>query len=397
MASKKQILVPIAVLAVGVGVAMTLSAMKEPPAEKEKLDLTPLVAVEEVQIDSINLSVGSYGVVQPKYETNIVSQVSGLITELSPDFVRGGFVKKGDVLATIDSSDYEAAFIDAEANYASAIASLELEKAQGKVAEKEWQRILHTEPTELSLRKPQLAQEMARVKAAEASVKRATRNLERTKIVAPYDAIIERRDIGLGTYVSTGKELGKLLNVQVAKIRLPVADNQLQFLDDQGIGAKVTLTTQYSGSKQQWQAEIIRSEGVIDNESRMNYLVAEIADPYGREHNNNPIRFGTYVNATIEGFKVDAAAIVPRHLVNNEQIAVLNDKNQLSYQQVEILQQRGAQVIIAQGLAQGDKIITSALDFPVAGMKLTTLDDMPKEQEDDTFKGGETQLALKDN
>ena len=106
-------------------------------------------------------------------------------------------MKKGQLLARIDPNDYHAALIDAQANMASARAALETEVAQGKVAEQEWKQITDTSPTELSLRKPQLAQEIARVKSAQASVLRAERNLQRTEIRAPYDAMINSRNIGL--------------------------------------------------------------------------------------------------------------------------------------------------------------------------------------------------------
>ena len=96
---------------------------------------------------------------KPKYETLLVAQVNGEIVELNDIFVRGGFVKKGQLLARIDPNDYHAALIDAQANMASARAALEKEVAQGKVAEREWKQITDTSPTELSLRKPQLAQE----------------------------------------------------------------------------------------------------------------------------------------------------------------------------------------------------------------------------------------------
>ena len=392
MATKKQIIIPIIVLIAGVGAMMFFSSMKKPPEEKKDVDLTPIVSVQEVDVMPINLDVTSYGVVQPKYETEMVAQVSGQILSLSDDFVRGGFIKKGQILATIDPSDYEAALIEAQANYASAIASLELEKAQGKVAEREWQRIKDTSPTELSLRKPQLAQEMARVKASQAAVKRAKRNLERTKIISPYDAMIASREIGLGSFVGVGSKLGKLLNVSVAKVRLPVADNQLQFLLASGEQAKVVLSSDYSGKKQQWHATIARSEGVIDNSSRMNYLVAEIQDPYGLKNGTTPIRYGTYVNAHIAGINMESAVLVPRHLVIANQVAVLDDEFKLRYKTVSIVRQQGDKVVISAGLEQGELLITSALDFPVTGMKLALID---ADGQDDDAENAETQLAQK--
>lgn len=393
MATKKQIIIPAIILVGGVLGMMTFSAMKKPPEEKAEVDLTPIVAVEKITLQPLNLDVYSHGVVQPKFATDLVAQVSGQIVELSEHFVRGGFIKKGQVLAVIDPNDYEAALIEADASLATAKAALELEKAQGKVAEKEWQRIKDTSPTELSLRKPQLAQEMAKVKAAEASVKRAKRNLERTKIISPYDAMIANREIGLGSYVGVGSNLGKILNVAVAKVRLPVADNQLQFLTASGEQAKVTLTSDYAGVKQQWHAEIARSEGVIDDSSRMNYLVAEIVDPYGLASGELPLRYGSYVNATITGMKVTKVALVPRYLVADSKVAVYSTDSKLVYKEVTILRQQGAQVIISAGLEDGDMLIKSALDFPVAGMKLALA---PKEVPISPEEEGDTQLALKD-
>ena len=204
MSRKKQIIVPFAILAVGIAGFAGFSAMKKPPEEKEAVDNTPIVAVETVTVEPMRLTVDSYGVVMPKYETQLIAQVTGQIVELSDTFVRGGFIKKGQLLARIDPSDYEAALIDAQATLASAQAALQKERAQGKVAEEEWKRITDSSPTELSLRKPQLAQELARVKAAKASILRAQRNLERTEIIAPYDAMIDSREIGLGSFVTTG-------------------------------------------------------------------------------------------------------------------------------------------------------------------------------------------------
>lgn len=394
MATKKQIIIPFIVLLAGVGAMMFFSSLKKPPEEKKVVDLTPIVAVQEVEVLPVNLDVSSFGIVQPKYETEMVAQVSGQIMSLSDNFVRGGFIKKGQILATIDQSDYEAALIEAQANHASAIASLELEKAQGKVAEREWQRIKDTSPSELSLRKPQLAQEMARVKASEAAIKRAKRNLERTKIISPYDAMIASREIGLGSFVGVGSKLGKLLNVSIAHVRLPVADNQLQFLMASGEHAEVILTSDYSGKQQQWRATIARSEGVIDNSSRMNYLVAEIQDPYGLTSGAKPIRYGTYVKANISGIHMKSAVFVPRHLVVADQIAVLDDENKLRYKTVSIVRQQGDKVVISAGLEQGELLITSALDFPVSGMKLALIDDAIDKTEDLETENVETQLAL---
>ncbi len=375
--------------------------MKKPPEEKEEVDNTPIVAVEPISVAPMTLQVNSYGVVEPKYETELVAQISGQIVELSDTFVRGGFVKQGQLLARIDPNDYEAALIDAEATMASARASLQTERAQGLVAEQEWKRITDTSPTELSLRKPQLAQEIARVKAAQASVLRAKRNLERTEIRAPYDAMIASRNVGLGSFVGTGSMVGKLLGTAIAEVRLPVADNQLEFLIAQGENAKVNLIGTFAGRETVWAAKIVRNEGVIDSKSRMTYLVAEINDPYAllNENNETPVRFGSYVKAKILGLELAQATSIPRYLVENSRVALLDSESKLHYSEVTIVRQNGKNVIISKGLSDGDQLIVSALDYPIDGMKLALIGDKPKQDEDKQADGekSETQVALNDS
>ncbi len=378
MTRKKQIILPFVILLVGILIAVLFISMKKPPETKAEVDNTPIVSIEKIIVSPMTLDVQSYGIVTPKYETEMVAQVSGQIVELSPLFVPGGFVKKGQLLARIDPSDYEANLIDAEANMASARASLEQEEAQGKVAQSEWETITNASPSELSLRKPQLAQELAKVKAAQASVLRAKRNLERTEIRAPYDAMVESRNIGLGSFVSVTFNVGKLLGTSVAEIRLPVADQQLKFLKGNGVESVAVLEGTYSGETKKWPAKIIRSEGVIDSTSRMSYLVAEIKDPYLLSPENTstlPLRFGSYVNAKILGQHIEEATSLPRYLVKDSRVALLDEESTLHYAEVNIIRNLGPNVVISGGLKSGDQIIVSTLEYPIEGMKLALSDD----------------------
>jgi RND family efflux transporter MFP subunit len=393
----KKIILPIIILVAGVGLLMAFSSMKKPPEEKAKIDNTPIVAVENISVIPMTLKVHSYGVVTPKYETELVAQVNGQIVELSESFVRGGFIKKGQLLARIDPNDFKAALIEAQASMASARAALQTERAQGQVAEREWKYITDTSPTELSLRKPQLAQELARVKAAQAAVLRAERNLERTQIRAPYDAMIESRAIGLGSFVGVGSQIGKLLGTAIAQVRLPVADNQLQFLVNHGNDAVVEIKGVYAGKNRLWTASIARSEGVIDNVSRMSYLVAEIHDPYLLEsqHVNkdpiqSPLRFGSYITADILGIKLQQASIIPRYLVVNNRVPVFDADSTLRYAEIDIVRQDGRNVIVSQGLSDGEQLIVSALDYPVNGMKLALIGSKVEPDEDNADKDNQT-------
>lgn len=392
MATKKQIILPIIVLAIGIAGLVGISALKKPPEEKPVVDTTPLVSVEAIEYKPMTFSVSSYGVVAAKYDTELVAQVSGEIIYLADKFVKGGFVKKGDILAKIDPSDYEAGLLDSQANVASAKANMVQERANGEVALREWAEITSSKPTALSLRKPQLAQELAKLKSAEADLLRSHRDLERTVIRAPYDALISSREIGLGAYVTTGSKIGHIYNTDTAEIRLPLADKEMQYLDQKGTHSEVTLMGNFAGSKQQWQGKIVRSEGVVDSKSRMTYLVAEIEDPYGLKTDKNELRFGTYVTANIQGSNAGNVAVIPRHLIVNGLVAIMDSDNTLRYKPVKIIRQEGANVVISEGLDPGMEVITSALDYPLEGMKLALPVD--KTLQDEPIETDKTEIAM---
>ncbi|QDE31338.1 efflux RND transporter periplasmic adaptor subunit [Shewanella polaris] len=392
MATKKQIILPIIVLGIGIAGLVGIAALKKPPEEKPPLDTTPLVSVETIEYKPMTFSVSSYGVVAAKYDTELVSQVSGEIIYLADKFVKGGFVKKGEILAKIDPSDYDAGLLDAQANLASSKATMVQERANAEVAIREWAEITSSKPTDLSLRKPQLAQELAKLKSAEAGLLRAQRDLERTIIRAPYDALISSREIGLGAYVTTGSKLGHVYNTDTAEIRLPLADKEMQYLDRKGTHAEVRLVGNFAGSKQQWIGKIVRSEGVVDSKSRMTYLVAEVDDPYGLNSDKNELRFGTYVTAHVEGNDAGKVAIIPRHLIVNGLVAVMDNDKTLRYKPVTIIRQQGADVVISDGLASGTQVITSALDYPMEGMKLALPED--KIQQEESLETKQTELAM---
>lgn len=369
--NKKQFLLPLLILFVSAGAYWGALQLKKPPLEKEAVDNTPLVTVQVIEASSIDFAVGSYGVVKSQFETDLVAQVSGEIRYLSKKFVRGGFVKKGEILAKIDSNDYQAALIDAQANIASAEAALVLEIANANVAKEQWRKIKGSKPTSLSLREPQVAQEKARLLSSQAGLKRAKRNVERTIIRAPYDALIHTRLISLGSYASIGTALGQVLSTDVAELRLPVADSEMQYLTNGGKKAKVTLDAIISGKKQQWSGIVVRNEGVIDARSHMNYLVVQVKDPYQlKSHDAEKLRFGTYVTARISGKKIDNVSVINRHLMTNNQVAIVNKQGLLHFQRINVVRILDGKAYVNEGLSDGMQVITSALDYPIEGMAL---------------------------
>ena len=376
-ARNKRWILPLAILLAAIAIAVGLGMLRTPPPQKEVGKSVALVDVAPIDMQPIQLQVLSRGLVQPKYTTELVAQVSGEIVALDEAFVRGGIVKKGEVLAQIDPTNYEVRLEEARAGLASATAALELEQAQGEVARVEWEGVSEHPAPALGLRKPQLKQAQAQVAASEATLKQAQKDLERTKIVAPYDALVAERAISLGTFVNVGTLMGKVMDVSSAEIRLPVANSELQYLVANGVNTSVELSGDSLGGRYNWQASIVRNEGVIDDDTRMSYLVARVNDPYnlsGTQTTQRPdLAFGSFVVARIEGRKLDAAARIPRSLIKNNEVPVYHD-GKLQLKPVTVLRHIDGESVVTEGVASGDLLVTTSLEYPVAGMALERFD-----------------------
>ncbi|RTR40785.1 efflux RND transporter periplasmic adaptor subunit [Shewanella canadensis] len=362
--------------------AWLLISTKEAPEQKEEQKPVPIVDVIKVEQKTVSLNLPSYGVVTPKNKTQLVTEVKGRLLTISPNFVAGGVVKKGEQLAAIEPSDYEADLNQAQASLAQAQAALEEEIARGEVAKNDWKGYDGGLPPELGLRLPQLKKEQANVKFAQASLARAKRNLEKTVIRAPFEGIIKTRIVDLGQYVTLGTNLGELYDTRIAEIRLPLANNDLAYLESvDKPDTQVTLSASLAGKNVTWTGDIIRSEGVIDAENRMVYLVAEIKDPYlreGRKEGQLPLKYGSFVTAIIKGRTVDGIVQLPRHIVRNGQVAVISADNIVEVREVNVVRTDVNNVYIKDSLQDGERVSLTKLTNISSGQLVKILGEASK-------------------
>lgn len=356
-------LAPFFILLLAIGGAALLMTTKEAPEQKSEEIPIPIVDVTRVEQQTVSLNLPSYGIVSPKYKTQLVTEVQGRMLSISPLFVAGGIVKKGEQLAQIEPSDYEADLMQAEATLAQATATLNEEIARGEVAKIEFKGYDKGLPPELGLRIPQLKKEQANVKYAQAALARAQRNLARTIIRAPFDGIIKARNVDLGQYVTLGTNLGELYDTSIAEIRLPISNEDLAYLESvDKPDTHVSLSASLAGKENIWLGNIIRSEGVIDADNRMVYLVAEIKDPYLREQKTQgglPLKYGSFVNAVITGRTVDGIVKLPRHIVRNGHVALVSDNNVVEMRHVNVVRSDLENVFIQDSLKTGERVATT--------------------------------------
>lgn len=369
------------ILAVIVVIGMVTMAKGKRPERQDDGQAAVLVEAIEAQTQSLDFIVQSQGSVRPRTQTTLVAQVSGIVVSVSDDFVAGGFFRAGEVLLEIDPSDYQTALKRAEASWASRKAKLAEEKSRSEQAVKDWRNLGRVgDPPDLVMRKPQLADALANVLAAEADIEKARRDLERTKISVPYDGLLRERRVDIGQYVTPGTQLGVSFAVDTAEIRLPLAAADLAFLDlprstDMEIEdyPSVSLMADISGMTQTWDARLIRTEGVLDENSRVLYVVASVVDPYGLlgESQQDELRMGTFVRAAISGRSVNDVVILPRFVLRNDNtVLVANEENELEVREVEVARAEARQVYITSGIGNGELVITTTLDAPIPGTRL---------------------------
>jgi len=381
MVQLRYVLTPFVIILVAVIVLVAMGAMAPKPMKKPIKVKAPLVEVMELEHQDVAFSVSSQGSVLPRTETNIISEVSGNVISVSDKFQVGGFFKKGEELLRIDDITYQVAFLKAESRLESAVAELEQEKARVKQAKDEWLltgKSLEKAPT-LALRLPQLQQAKASIKSAEADLTEAQTKLERTRIIAPYDAMIKAKQVDVGQYISTGNSIAITFAVDYAEVRLPVKQRDIAFLNlpkinqEESTGSNVELFFKIDGKKQHWASKLTRYEGVVDMTSRVHYVVAQLDDPYGIIEGNQAgeLRMGTFVNADITGKTVQSAFAIPRRAIHGANtVYLVDEKNKLHISEIDILRSEVEFVYTLQNLPENQRLILTNIETPVEGMTL---------------------------
>jgi RND family efflux transporter MFP subunit len=372
-------------LAIVAFVVLFLFGKAQQPDRVEDTRQAVLVDVIQAEEQSVIFTISSQGSVQPRTETTLVAEVSGKVSSISPDFIAGGFFKAGDVLLEIDPRDYQTALKRAEANLASQQALLADEQARSEQALRDWTNLGRTgEPSELVLRKPQVQGALAGVEAAEADVEKARRDLERTRISVPYDGLVKRKLVDIGQYVGPSTQLGVTFAIDTAEIRLPLSTNDVAFLDlPSATGAaddaypQVILSAMQAGERRTWEARIVRTEGVVDEASRVIYAVAQVTDPYGvlGLSEQEELKVGTFVSAEIQGRSAGDVIVLPRHALKNDNtVLVANDDDKLEVRNVTVVRAEPHQVYLSSGIEDGERVVTTTLEAPIPGMELSVND-----------------------
>ncbi|MFT6269198.1 MAG: RND family efflux transporter MFP subunit [Alphaproteobacteria bacterium] len=388
-----KILILIAMLTVGFGIMGIIHAVAEETEEKKPVDARPVISVEALVAIDHQIEITSFGELMPLESTELSAQVSGEVLSWNKNFVAGGVVKRDEVLFTIESDTYEAAVLQAEAQISLAKATLIEEQARQQVAKREARNLPQSQVSDLYLRKPQVISAQAQLKSAEASLRIANRNLAKTEVRAPYDALIISRDVGTGQFVSTGMKVAHLNNIETAEITIPIAGFDSGFIQDslQNIVANVSTIGKINITRE---GMVNRNLGVVDQNTRMQHLVVRVEDPYGIENGLPSIKFGTYVQVKFAGKVIENVFKVPQSLVNNRKIWLVDSDNLLESHEVVVVREEGTFFYISSGLSERDRLVKNLPEYPQNGMEVNIHEEPTELTSDINSADGSSQTAV---
>ncbi len=369
----RHLIIPVFILGIFLFLAATLMATAPvlEPSSVEKLATT--VRVVEIQPQSVQLKVNSQGSVMPSTESQLIPEVSGKVSWMSPNLVAGGYFDDQEILIRVDDTDYKTKLDRAQANLTRA-------EAEQQHNEFEYRRMQSLVKRNLVSRS-QLENSLRAYRVAEASLQDATANfnqaeqdLARTQIRAPFAGLVRSENVDIGQFVSRGSPIATIYAGNQAEVRLPIADRQLAFLNipvsirgeiPQEFQPEVTLTAQYAGQTLKWKGNIVRSEAEIDVSSRMVQLVARVEST----SNPVPLSIGLFVSAEIQGLAAKNIVVLPREALRNDnQVLVVDDENRLRFRKIETLRLYQDDLLVQAGLEAGERVCISPLQTAIEGM-----------------------------
>lgn len=371
---------PLLVIAGAIGGFIAMGALKPKPEEKENVVKAIPVLTATAAQDDVILKVNVQGEVQPRTQINMVPQVSGLITYMSPKFIEGGRFSKGDLLVRIEPAEFELRVTQAQANVAQAETVVTREMSESNMARRDWEELGRAgEPTPLTLREPQMAEAKAQLASAKARLAEAQLQLARTSLYAPFTGRVTLRHVDQGEFVTVGTKLGEVYATNVMDVRLPMTNEELRRaglslgFESNGStpGIPVTLSATVAGQYSEWQGRIVRTDSRFDSKTRVLYAYAEVRDPFGAGASNGvPLAPGLFVTAAIDGQKLDNVIVIPRSALRGDDKVYIAREDVLSIKTVDVMSSNKNEAILGSGIDIGDAVITSPIRGVADGMKI---------------------------
>jgi multidrug efflux system membrane fusion protein len=306
------------------------------------------------------------GALQAFYDAQIYSRVPGYVHAWYKDI--GAHVKKGDLLATIDTPELDQQISQARADVGAAIAA---QKLSGTTAQR-WESLLPLDAVskqDAEEKEEDLASKTGAVKAAEANLDRLLAMKEFARIVAPFDGVVTKRTADIGALVnggpaSNGNPLFAVSDIGHLRVYVDVPQSYSAQIVP---GTTVSLTVPEYSDKT-FAAKLLSTSNAISTQSSTLLVEFEV------DNNDSLLKPGDYAQVSMSLPQGNAALRLPASALmfraSGLQVATIGNDNHILMKRISIGTDLGTQVTIASGLSEKDRIVNNPPDSLATGDKV---------------------------
>ncbi|MBU8871409.1 MAG: HlyD family efflux transporter periplasmic adaptor subunit [Gemmatimonadales bacterium] len=357
-----------------------------------------------------------YGTITPARSWQAVAEVAGQVAWISKDLKSGHTVQAGMELLGIEEANYRLVLAQVEAQLSALDVKSRTTRSSLSIAEQEQKLLRDDQDRNRSLAENDLVSQAAveaserlllnseaRVQdlknaldlnEAERQVLIATKevaqlDLNRTRMVAPFDSRIVDVNVGAMEYVAKGQLLFTADGLEIAEVEASIAIGRLRPLirslaqvdtvvsgyGVMGLSALVRLRTPTHSIE--WPARVARVAGAVDQQTQSLTVVVAVDRPIDvAEPGKRPPLFrNTFVEVELTARPGDEHIVVPISTLHQGRIYVVSDENRLEVRPVKVNFTQGSFAVLEQGIKPGERIVTSDLVSAVSGMLLDPQED----------------------
>ena len=342
------------------------------------------VSAIQVQANGLTLALEHAAQLRGVREVEVRSRVSGILMKRL--YREGSRVKANDLLFRIDPAPFQADVARARAEVGVQQANLQqAERDRGRTLDLYQQKLFSARDRDAAIAAFESA--TAAVAAAQAALRTSELNLSYTDVRAPIDGLTSREVRSEGSLVTAGSDSSLLTHIVQAD-RLYV-EFSMPSSEAESLRA---ATTGPDANKVSVRVTDIQGKVLVDN-AHIEFIAPSVGDQTGTvdvravfENNTQALLPGQVVRAHVEGVTLAGSLVIPKravmHGTQGSFVWVIGTDNKVKPPQpVELGQTSGNNVVVANGLTAGDRVVVDGVlkvqpGAPVKALPLTE-DGMP--------------------
>ena len=343
-------------------ISRKLIGNKKTPMQKvDKVVKT--VFTEIVSNDTIPIRIKNTGSLLAKDRVELFAEVQGVFEPIGKDFKIGVRFAKGENIISINNREHVASLKAQKSSLQNLITGLMSDlRLDYKEAFPKWDAYLKNFDIEQPLQAlPEVGSDQERhffsgrnVYTTYYNVKNLEERLAKYAIKAPFDGVLTDVSTTKGALIRAGQKLGEFIGTSKYELEVAVSSNNMNRMQ---IGDVVELTSLENDL--QWEGEIIRVNGKVDQQTQSVKVYIEVA--------GNGLREGMYLEANLKAKdEIDAYEINRKLLVENSKVFALQDS---TLQLIEIVPVYfDENTVVIKGLKDGTEILSKPVPGAYNGM-----------------------------